>query len=199
MIQPQFDYASEFSDGRAGVTINRKAGFIDRSGKVVIQLKYDAVWPFHDGLAQVRNDIPNGTVMTVEGEQRAYRHQYGFVDREGNEVIPLQFEEAGYFSEGYAMVVPANFKLFGIIDKLGRFVHVPEFEEGGEFHEGLARACVKQKCGYVDPSGAWVIPPSFIAARDFWHGLASVAWKEGEYGYVDKTGKTIWKNTKKVE
>lgn len=200
VIQPQFDYVSEFSDGRAGVTINRKAGFIDRSGKVVIPLKYDAVWPFHDGLAQVLYNIPNGTVKTGEGEQRTYRSQYGFVDREGNEVIPLQFEEAGYFSEGYAMVVPANFKLFGIIDKLGRFVHVPEFEDAGEFHEGLAMACVKQKCGYVDTSGAWVIPPSFISARDFWHGLASVAWKEGEYGYVDKTGKTVWKNTlKKVE
>lgn len=200
VIQPQFDYVSEFSDGRAGVTMSRKAGFIDRSGKVVIPLKYDAVWPFHDGLAQVRNDIPNGTVMTEEGLQRAYRYQYGFIDREGNEVIPLQFEAAGYFSEGYAMVVPTNFKLFGIIDKLGRFVHVPEFEDAGEFHEGLAMACVKQKCGYVDNSGTWVIPPTFISARPFWRGLASVAWKDGEYGYIDKTGKTIWKNTpKKVE
>jgi hypothetical protein len=200
VIQPQFDYVSEFSGGRAGVTINHKAGFIDRSGRIVIPLKYDAVWPFHDGLALVRNNIPNGTVRTVEGEGKDYRYQYGFVDRGGNEVIPLQFEEAGYFSEGYAMVVPANFKLNGIIDKLGRFVHLPEFESAGEFHEGLAVACVKQKCGYVDTSGAWVIPPSFISAREFWHGLASVAWKEGEYGYVDKTGKTVWKNTlKKTE
>lgn len=200
VIQPQFDYVSEFSEGRAGVTINRKAGFIDRSGKVVIPLKYDAVWPFHDGLAQVRNDIPNGSAMTIEGQQQVYRHQYGFVDQQGNEIIPLQFEEAGYFSEGCAMVVPTGFKLFGIIDKTGRFVHVPEFEDAGEFHEGLARACVKQKCGYVDQSGVWTIPPTFISARDFWHGLAGVAWKEGEYGYVDRTGKTIWKNTlKKVE
>ena len=200
VIQPQFDWAYEFSEGRGEVAIGHKSGFINQSGKVVIPLKYDMVWPFRDGLARVRNDFPSGTVMTLEGEQPNYRYQYGFVDRDGNEVIPLQFEEAGYFSEGYAMVVPANFKLFGIIDKLGRFVHVPEFEAAGEFHEGLAVACVKQKCGYVDTSGTWVIPPSFISAQDFWHGLASVAWKDGEYGYVDKTGKTVWKNTpKKVE
>lgn len=200
VIQPQFDYAYEFSEGRGEVTINHKSGFIDRSGKIVIPLKYSMVWPFRDGLARVRNDIPIGLVSTMHGDQPAYRYQYGFIDREGNEVIPLQFEEATYFSEGYAMVVPANFKLFGIIDKLGRFVHIPEFEDAGEFHDGLAKACVKQKCGYVDTSGAWVIPPSFIYARDFRHGLASVTWQEGEYGYVDKTGKTIWKNTlKKVE
>jgi hypothetical protein len=136
----------------------------------------------------------------MEGDQIAYRYQYGFVDHDGNEVIPLQFEEATYFSEGYAMVVPANFKSFGIIDQQGRFVHVPEFEDAGEFHDGLARACVKQKCGYVDTSGAWVITPSFTYARDFWHGLASVTWSDSESGYVDKTGKTIWKNTlKKVD
>jgi hypothetical protein len=200
VIQPQFDFAFEFSEGRGEVTIGHKSGFIDHAGKVVVPLKYDMVWPFQDGLARVRNDIPNGTVSTMEGEQWAYRYQYGFVDREGNEVIPLQFEEAGYFSEGYAMVVPANFKLFGIIDKLGRFVHVPAFEDGGEFHDGLARACLHGKCGYVDTSGTWVIPPSFISARDFWHGLASVNWTEGEFGYIDRTGKTIWKNTgKKVE
>jgi hypothetical protein len=200
VIQPQFDFAYEFSEGRAEVTIGHKSGFIDQSGKVVVPLKYDMVWPFQDGLARVRNDIPNGTVMTMEGDQPDYRYQYGFVDRQGNEVIPLQFEEATYFFEGYAMAVPVEFKLFGIIDKQGRFVHVPEFEDGGEFHDGLARACLNSKCGYVDTSGAWVIPPSFISARDFWHGLAGVTWKDGEYGYVDKTGKTIWKNTlKKVE
>jgi len=77
---------------------------------------------------------------------------------------------------------------------------IREFESGGEFHEGLATACVKQKCGYIDTSGAWVIPAIFMHARDFWHGLAGVSWKEGEYGYVDKTGKIVWKNAvKKVE
>lgn len=194
-IQPQFDFAYEFSEGRGEVTLNQQSGFIDTSGRVVVPLKYDMVWPFRDGLARVRNDIPNGTVMTMEGEQPNYRYQYGFVDREGNEVIPLQFEEAEYFSEGYAMAVPANLKLFGIIDKLGRFVHVPEFEDGGEFHDGLARACLNSKCGYVDISGAWAIPPTFSYAEDFRGGLARVTWKAGEYGYVDKTGKTIWKNT----
>ncbi len=125
VIQPQFDHAFEFSEGRAEVSIGRKWGFIDKSGGIVIPLKYDWASPFSDGRARVRINIPNGTVMTEEGEQPNYRYQYGFVDHEGNEVIPLQFEDAHYFSEGNAMVVPSNFKLFGIIDKRGTFVHDP--------------------------------------------------------------------------
>jgi hypothetical protein len=96
------------------------------------------------------------------------------------------------------MVIPANLKLFGIIDKSGRLVHAPEIEDANEFHEGLAKACLNQKCGYVDTTGAWVIRPSFDYAQDFWHGLARVAWHNGEYGYVDKSGKPIWKRSSKA-
>ena len=195
VIEPQFDWAYEFAEGRAEVTLNHKSGFIDTSGKIAVPLKYDMVWPFHDGLARVRNDIEAGTWMTMEGERPNYRYQYGFIDRSGNEVIPLQFEEASYFSDGFAMVVPANFKLYGIIDKQGHFVHGPEFEDAREFHEGVAMACVNHKCGYVDTTDAWIVPPTFTFAKDFWRGLAAVCWKDNDCGYIDKKGKTIWRNT----
>jgi hypothetical protein len=193
VIKPQFDFAYGFSEGRAEVTTNRKSGFIDTSGKIVIPMKYDMAWPFRDGLALVRYDIPSGEVMTVEGETPNYKYQYGYVDHQGNEVIALQFAKATHFSEGYAMVVPAGFKLFGIIDKTGNLVHQPEFEVAEEFHEGLAVACMKGNCGYVDTAGSWVIQPTFSYAESFRKGLARVAWKAGDYGYIDKTGKTVWK------
>jgi hypothetical protein len=62
-------------------------------------------------------------------------------------------------------------------------------------HEGLAKACVKQKCGFIDTSGTWVVQPGFSSAGDFWHGLAAVSWKDGDYGYIDKSGKVIWRST----
>ena len=195
VIEPRFDSAFEFSEGRAEVTIKNKSGFIDTSGTIVVPPKYDMVWGFQNGLARVRRDIEVGTWMTMEGEQPKYRYQYGFIDRDGNDIIPLQFEEATYFSEGYALAIPANFTLYGVIDKKGHFIHEPEFEEVSEFHEGLAKACVKQKCGFVDTSGTWVVRPTFSSAGDFWHGLARVAWNEGDYGYIDKSGKVVWRNT----
>jgi hypothetical protein len=151
------------------------------------------VWSFNGGLARVRYDVPNGTVMTIEGDQPNYRYQYGYVDPQGNEVISLQFEEATYFSKGYAMVVTLNFKLFAIIDTAGNLVHQPEFEAAEEFHEGLSVACMKGKCGYVDTSGSWVIQPTLSHAESFWHGLARVAWKDGDHGYVDRKGQSVWR------
>ncbi|HYW70055.1 MAG TPA: WG repeat-containing protein [Pyrinomonadaceae bacterium] len=195
VIEPRFDWAWEFSEGLAEVTVNHKSGFIDPSGKIVVPLKYDMVFPFQNGLAAVRRDVQVGTQMTMHGEQPKYRYQYGYIDHEGNEVIPLQFEEATYFSEGYAMAVPSNFKLYGVIDKQGHFVHEPEFESAGAFHDGLAPACVHQKCGYVDTAGAWIVPAAYETARNFWHGLASVSWKTGDYGYISKTGKVVWRST----
>lgn len=196
VIQPRFDWAEGFSEGRAVVKIGRKWGYIDKSGKVVIQPRYDLVWQFSDGLARVRYDIPNGKVMTVEEEQVAYSYKYGFVDYDGNEVIPPQFGEATYFSEGFALASMPGSDLFGIIDKNGRFVHAPEYEDGSEFREGLAAVMLNGKWGYIDTNGAWVIPPAFSFAESFRHGLARVAWKDAEYGYINKRGEVVWKNVR---
>ena len=192
VIQPQFDWAEGFSEGRAVVQVGRKWGFIDKSGQVVIQPKYDLVWRFSDGLARVRYDIPDGKVMTVEGEQTAYRYQYGFVDHDGHEVIPPQFGEATYFSEGFALASPPNSELLGILDKRGSFVRAPEYEDGREFHEGLAAVSVNGRWGYVDAGGSWIIPPTFSHAEDFRRGLARVSWKKGVYGYVNNKGDAVW-------
>jgi hypothetical protein len=193
VIPPQYDNADEFSEGRAAVTINRKSGFIDVYGAVVIPLKYDGVLRFRDGLARVLISTPNGTYRDEHGPGIKYAERYGFVDRDGNEVIGLQFKEATNFSEGFALAVPANSKLWGVIDKRGNFVSPPEFESAAEFSDGLAPAWMKQKCGYIDTSGKWVIKPSFVFAESFRYGLARVSWRESEYGYINKTGKTVWK------
>ena len=195
VIPPQFDLAFEFSEGRAPVSINQKWGFIDVSGKLVVPAKYDHVWRFNDGLARVRIDTAIGTVRTFEGPEIKYNRRHGFVDRDGTEVIALQFADATRFSEGYAFVVPATLNRWAIIDKRGNFIRQPEFESAEEFHEGLAAVAVEGKYGYVDTSGKWVIRPKFEHADAFRNGLARVSWTPAIYGYIDKTGKAVWKIT----
>lgn len=197
VIPPQFEFAENFSEGRAVVKINDSWGFIDTNGKVVGVAKYDLAWRFQDGVGRVRIDIPNGTRKTFEGDETLYIYRYGFVDRDGNEVIPLQFDEATYFSEGFALASDPNSKMLGVIDKHGTFVHTPKFDDGGEFHEGLAVACAKRRCGFINTSGGWVIKPIFESADEFRGSLARVTWSVGVYGYIDRTGKAVWKSTDK--
>ena len=66
----------------------------------------------------------------------------------------------------------------------------------GDFSEGLAVVGVGEnddvmKYGYIDKTGAWVIPPQFWLANPFSEGLARVAVKVKDgvkIGFIDKTG-----------
>lgn len=64
----------------------------------------------------------------------------------------------------------------------------------GRFSEGLAAVSKNDLFGYIDKSGAEVVPPQYKYADEFSEGLAcvSVTKKGTEYfGYIDKTGKTV--------
>lgn len=76
------------SEGLAMVKRDRKYGFIDQTGKVVIPLNYDWAWSFNEGLAIVsQND------------------KYGFIDNTGKVVIPLKYDKADSFYNGVAGVL----------------------------------------------------------------------------------------------
>lgn len=60
-----------------------KAGFVDKTGKLVIPYEYDSVWPFSDGCARVEKNS-----------------KYGFISKRGRVVVPIKCENALCFSEG---------------------------------------------------------------------------------------------------
>ena len=62
MIPCTYDDSDSFSDGLAGVKLNDKWGFIDKSNTLVIPCKYDVVRSFSDGRAQVKFYGEWGTV-----------------------------------------------------------------------------------------------------------------------------------------
>lgn len=196
VIPTQYDQAMDFSEGLAAVKIGDKWGYIDQSGSLVIPPKFAGAWFFSDGLATVKLD-----------EQSPL---WGFIDRMGNLVIqaqfgmPLQFSEglvAGYWEKNKILNVP-----LGYMDKSGKYV--VRLDAAGfeiefllEFSDGLARVSMlpqhpdgsvgPSKYGFIDHSGKWVIPRSFVAADDFHDGLAAASGKDGSWGYIGKVGKFV--------
>jgi WG containing repeat len=68
VIQPgTFDFAWQFSEGRAAAWLNGQVGFIDRTGKFVIAPRFEYTKPFHEGLAEVQLGGLWGFV-TTDGE-----------------------------------------------------------------------------------------------------------------------------------
>lgn len=58
------NWADEFSDGLVRTVINKKYGFADRHGKIVVAAKYDGAFPFVNGYAVVCIDCHETCVMS---------------------------------------------------------------------------------------------------------------------------------------
>lgn len=98
----------------------------------------------------------------------------------------------------------------GFIDRTGKLVidfdRLPKSIVGvGEFHDGRAVIYVPKQgdvpygyrsyhAGYIDQTGAMVIPPRFDSAHDFSEGLAYVEVDaEGFKGFIDREGRVVIK------
>jgi hypothetical protein len=173
------EYLGKFSEGLAPMKLKGKFGFIDRTGKFVIQPKYDVADSFSAGLARV----------SIKKDEK---YKWGFIDKTGKERISLQFDDAGNFSEGLACVGVGE--LFGFINSDGNFVINPKYDYAGDFQEGLAPVH-NVKFGFIDKSGNMVIPQQFEIAHGFSEGLAAVAQDLGSgspvWGFIDKEGNFV--------
>ena len=175
-----YRFGIEYSDGISGKLIwkRREWGFIDKSGKWVIEPKFKEANPFSDGLALVCSKS-NGL--------------FGFIDRSGAWVIEPTFEDpinntvrgreelqddyARDFSDGLALVRSKSNGLYGFIDRSGAWVIEPQYDYARDFSEGLASVEVNGKYGYIDKTGVFVINPDFGIGYSFSDGLAFVRKK----------------------
>ncbi len=66
VIEPQFDRAWHFRDGRARVRLDGQWGYIDTSGSWLVEPRFDHAWDFRGGIALVQVD-----------------DRYGYIDRDG--------------------------------------------------------------------------------------------------------------------
>ncbi len=173
LINPQFDNAEDFHEGRAVVCLGKPCswwessgdslyGYIDTSGKVVVTPQYQSASGFSEGLASVCKGQCSGQDTTSSSR--------GYIDRDGKLVIPMQFGIAASFSEGMAQVC----------------VGTCQWEKDRGY---------SGKFGFIDHSGHFTINPQYDNVGDFKNGFASVTLGKGndaKSGYVDKTGKVIW-------
>ena len=206
VIPLRYDFAYEFSEGRARIESNNKYGYIDINGREIIPAKYDSGYSFSEGFALVKLDFKSG-----------------FIDKSGREVIPLKYDEASSFSEGLAAVntggkwdfidttgrkviqnlyygnirsfseglAAMSFRnKFGFINKTGK-VKIPfKYNDVDSFSEGLAAVKIGSKWGFIDKTGQQVIPLKYDSAGKFSEGLAAVMIGD-KWGFIDKTGRLV--------
>jgi len=166
VIESQYDWANGFSGGLASVSKDGKCAFVDKGGKVFLELDYTEAMPFQDGLSCVGALNEEGGIL------------YGYIDLMGATVIEPSYEHAQEFSEGLAAVGKDG--TWGYIDKNGATVIEPRYGYDASFpgqisfSEGLAAVPHGFLWGYIDRNGSWIIEPAFVEAYPFSEGLAPV-------------------------
>ncbi|MBA4388298.1 MAG: hypothetical protein C0404_09980 [Verrucomicrobia bacterium] len=185
--------------------------YIDKTGKILFEKtnnRFAIADEFHGGEARVKFEFNvhlRSSLINSNGVVRQFVSKpvgrvsegvvawplpkgYGYVDGQGKEVIPGEYEAAGDFSDGLAKV--KKNKKWGFIDKTGKRAFEADFDAAGDFSEGLASVQVGGKWGCIDRTGKTVIEAQFDFVAPFSDGLARVV-KGGKHGYMDKTGKIV--------
>lgn len=162
VIKTRFDKTGGFSEGLAGFGIANpgekkgtdlldsmrwdhnfpgKCGYIDSTGKILIDAQFGEAGVFSEGLAAVRIE-----------------KLWGYIDKTGKVIIDPQFVLAEPFSEGLATVEKGG--KWGYIDKTGRMQINPQFDKANDFVDGLAMVWLGEKMGYILPTGKFFWGPS---------------------------------------
>ncbi|MGI9056540.1 MAG: WG repeat-containing protein, partial [Pyrinomonadaceae bacterium] len=135
-----YDNASPFSDGLSKVMVDREFFFIDKKGNKVLKTKYNSASDFIDGMALVEYEkrkffinklgeeifIPfsreytdmayfdNKLIQVKISDENNLKGKFGFIDKSGNEVIPVKYDWIGYKFISNLIQVRLNNKYFYI-------------------------------------------------------------------------------------
>ncbi len=191
---------------------NPKWGYIDKTGKVVIEPRFTDVSLFSGGVARVKTDKGYGLIdktgrMVVKPEYQALEigddvfipaqnnYRWGVLRTDGSTIVEPIYKEPVVYSEGLAWVPDPDsteqLSLYRILDANGRPITTVRLHYPQPFHDGLAAFRDVKGWGYVDGTGKIVIEPRFAKAEAFHEGLAEVSLSRGKKGYVDKTGAMV--------
>lgn len=135
-----------FHEGLVAVKKDNLWGYINKVGKVVIPMKYDAGSSFLDGLARVKL---NG--------------KYGFVDKTGKEIIPLKYDDVILPWRANSLPVKIKDK-WGMINDNGHLI-TPVKYDAIQWDMGVrlnaVRVRIKDRYGWVNLHGKEVVSPKF--------------------------------------
>ncbi len=220
VIHPKYDYAYNFQDNHlAIVEYNENYGVIDSSGNYIIDPKYSFITEFSEGLGVVVDENgfrvidENGKEITKKTypyigsfkEDRGIFEEkkeediflYGYLNKEGKEIIPPKYENASDFQNGKAVVKIKDGE-YAQIDGNGDILKKYKYDFVGNAGDGLLVFQEKErgKYGYIDENGEIVISPTYTSAEPFNQERAVVNIGEDykdKYGLIDKKGNFIIK------
>jgi hypothetical protein len=185
-------------NGLLEVERSNKKGFINKEGKEIIPVKYDAVGKFNNG--QIKVELKNSAYGETsdyydKSGKRLTADEYSKKEKEAVKYVPVSDP---YSRSGYDVNQSDNLPAFKYTFSTGEEA-ARSYQAHEGFFEGLARvsnsryinSTTKAFYGYIDEKGREVVPLIYdSAASQYYEGFAEVKIN-GTWGYINKTGKEI--------
>lgn len=221
ILPPRFEQVMPFYEELAAAKLNGLWGFVDRNDHWQIAPRFLEAKSFNgDGEAEVRTEQGWGVIdrrgreivqpaweSLASGPGKSFRvtreGQCGYINAAGECVAGFQAET--YWldrsnklpAEALILHHPNSWvDLFALADRHGRRLTGFDFVWLSRPSEGLLVAKVKQedgneRCGFLDFTGAWAIPPRFEMAYPFSQGLAQTKMDGEQWGYINRQGEVV--------
>jgi hypothetical protein len=187
------------------VCINNKYGFINQEGKVIVEPKYkdaEVINGVYAGITDESQDYEyvegaaeQGHDVGEDDSQVVVYFSWDLINSEGKVVTTMYSKneiECGGFKNGLLAIDDGRKYINESGKVVIKFVH-----NGRDFSEGLAAAKdYKEKWGFIDTRGNFVIKAKYDYASSYNNGFACVGKKSSngkliKYGIIDKTNKII--------
>jgi len=166
-----------------------KYGYIDKSGRFVIEPQFKEANSFREGLALVCIEVS----YVLTDNNGSYRMEPEHAFRHSRDTPGTKPQWRPYMHKGQG-IMGDN---YGFIDKTGDFVVPPLFWDAEEFSEELALVQTGTGYGYIDKNCVMICKPEFCFAYGFNEGFGHICITEDEHGftndhgYVNKKGEIV--------
>lgn len=205
IIPFRFDVVLPFEFGSARVMLNDKVGLIDKTGNELIAINNERIGSFQEGLCKVtragkcafydRNGKQiidfkpycSSPVLGVDGFSEGLARieksgRKGYMNRQGKIVIPIEFEESGYFSSGLATF--RKRRKWGYINTKGKVIVDAKYDDASTFSGNLGKVRKGDYYGLINQKGELVLPIAWdeiLEDGDFY-----ILQKDGKMKLIDK-------------
>jgi hypothetical protein len=184
----EYDDIDPFNHELASVKKNKKFGFVNRSGKLVIPIQFDNNSDFQNsGLALVKKN-----------------HKFGFIDSSGREIIPLNYQDASDSTIDSLLILKEKGK-WAFFDSYGKQksdfiyneialtnINIKGNDESTFWKNGLILVRKNNQIAYLDKNLKEVVPfGKYDWGERFNQNRIAIVSKNRKYGIINEFGKKI--------
>ncbi|HLF45363.1 MAG TPA: WG repeat-containing protein, partial [Chitinophagaceae bacterium] len=197
-VNPAFIFKSDLNynrveykgDGLFGFESNDKFGYLDKTGKVIIQPEYS----YSHNLSFIPEFVNGFTVIKKDGKK-------GLVDKTGKVVIPFEYETIVVKANSKNVVVVSkktdNKTLFGLVSTQNKII-IPVNYDNVIADSNLVTVSKNSKWGLLDITGKELLPQEYSSLTAYPKEKILKAEKGTQYGFTDLSGKWLFEKTKSV-